>query len=294
MESRLVEGDVGVATLVRAALPAVPGVNLLPGIRKTGGGDLTDLVFRRPPLEIRREHVAAYDAVCGFPTKDTVPLTYPHVLGFPLHLRVMTDPAFPFPAMGMVHLTNTITARRAVAVGETVEVTVRPENLRPHAKGRTVDFVTEVTSAGELAWVSRSTYLRRGPAGDQGSGDAPSAPAPDDVPTSGLTWRLGGDLGRRYAAVSGDRNPIHLYPLTAKALGFRRQIAHGMWSKARCVAALENRLPDAVTVEVAFKKPIFLPGRVAFGSVPSDEGFAFVLRDPRSGAPHLQGRTTRA
>jgi acyl dehydratase len=294
MEARLVEGDAGFATLVRAALPAVPGVNLLPGIRKTGGGELTDLVFRRPPLEIRREHVAAYDAVCGFPAKDTVPLTYPHVLGFPLHLRVMTDPAFPFPAMGMVHLTNTITARRAVAVGETVEVTVRPENLRPHAKGRTVDFVTEVTSAGELAWVSRSTYLRRGPAGDQGSGDAPSAPAPDDVPTSGLTWRLGGDLGRRYAAVSGDRNPIHLYPLTAKALGFRRQIAHGMWSKARCVAALENRLPDAVTVEVAFKKPIFLPGRVAFGSVPSDEGFAFVLRDPRSGAPHLQGRTTRA
>ena len=110
----------------------------------------------------------------------------------------------------------------------------------------------------------------------------------------GLTWRLEGDLGRRYAAVSGDRNPIHLYALTAKALGFKRQIAHGMWSKARCVAALENRLPDAVTVEVAFRKPIFLPGKVAFGSVQTDEGFAFVLRDPRSGAPHLQGRTTRA
>ena len=168
------------------------------------------------------------------------------------------------------------------------------KNLRPHAKGRTVDFVTEVTSAGEVAWVSRSTYLRRGPAGDQGSGDASSAPASDDVPTSGITWRLEGDLGRRYAAVSGDRNPIHLYPWTAKALGFKRQIAHGMWSKARCVAALENRLPDAVTVEVAFRKPIFLPGQVAFGSAPSDEGFAFVLRDPSSGAPHLQGRTTRA
>ena len=105
---------------------------------------------------------------------------------------------------------------------------------------------------------------------------------------------FGGDLGRRYAAVSGDRNPIHLYTLTAKALGFRRQIAHGMWSNARCVAALENRLPDAVTVEVAFKVPVFLPGKVAFGSVQTDDGFAFVLRDPRSGAPHLQGRTTRA
>ena len=291
MEARLVEGDAGVATLVRAALPAVPGVNLLPGIRKTGGHDLTGLVFRRPPLELRREHVAAYDAVCGFPVKDTVPLTYPHLLGFPLHLRVMTDPAFPFPAMGAVHLTNTITAHRAITVGETVEVTVRPENLRPHAKGRTVDFVTEVTAEGELVWVGRSTYLRRGKGA---ATDAATAPPYEDVPTSGLTWPLEGDLGRRYAAVSGDRNPIHLYALTAKALGFRRQIAHGMWSKARCVAALENRLPDAVTVEVAFRKPIFLPGKVAFGSRQSDEGFAFVLRDPRSGAPHLQGRTTRA
>jgi len=291
MEARLVEGDGGVATLVRAALPAVPGVNLLPGIRKTGGHDLTGLAFRRPPLELRREHVAAYDAVCGFPVKDTVPLTYPHLLGFPLHLRVMTDPAFPFPAMGAVHLTNTITAHRAITVGETVEVTVRPENLRPHAKGRTVDFVTAVTAEGELVWEGRSTYLRRGKGA---ATDAATAPPYEDVPTSGLTWRLEGDLGRRYAAVSGDRNPIHLYALTAKALGFKRQIAHGMWSKARCVAALENRLPDAVTVEVAFRKPIFLPGKVAFGSRQSGEGFAFALRDPRSGAPHLQGRTTRA
>ena len=172
-------------------------------------------------------------------------------------------------------------------------MTVRPENLRPHAKGRTVDFVTEVTADDELVWEGRSTYLRRGPADDKGSTVAATPPTYEDVPTSGLTWRLEGDLGRRYAAVSGDRNPIHLYALTAKALGFERQIAHGMWSAARCVAALENRLPDAVTVEVAFKKPVFLPGTVAFGSRQTDTGFAFALTDPRSGAPHLQGRATR-
>jgi len=290
MEARLVEGDGGVATLVRAALPAVPGVNLLPGIRKTGGHDLTGLVFRRPPLELRREHVVAYDAVCGFPVKDTVPLTYPHLLGFPLHLRVMTDPAFPFPAMGAVHLTNTITAHRGITVGETVEVTVRPENLRPHAKGRTVDFVTEVTAEGELVWEGRSTYLRRG----QGAAtDAATAPPYEDVPTSGLTWRLEGDLGRRYAAVSGDRNPIHLYALTAKALGFKRQIAHGMWTKARSVAAFANRLPDHATVEVEFKKPVFLPGKVAFGSRVVEDGLDFSLTSPSSGAPHLVGRARR-
>ena len=89
--------------------------------------------------------------------------------------------------------------------------------------------------------------------------------------------------------MSGDRNPIHLYPLTAKALGFPRQIAHGMWSKARCVAAIENRLPDAVRVDVAFKKPILLPGTVSFGVARIDDGHAFSLTSPKDGAPHLVG-----
>ena len=218
-EPRVVEGDAGVATLLRAALPAIPGLNLLPGIRKTGA-DLDSLVFARPAVEIRRDHVDAYARVCGFPTKDNVPLTYPHLLAFPLHLRVMTEPAFPFPAMGAVHLANTITTHRPVAVGETVAVTVRAEDLLPHPKGQTVDLVTEVTSDGDLVWEGRSTYLHRG----RGDADAPAGPAFDDVPGPGASWRLPGDLGRRYAAVSGDRNPIHLYPVTAKAFGKDRRL----------------------------------------------------------------------
>ena len=84
-------------------------------------------------------------------------------------------------------------------------------------------------------------------------------------------WKLGGDLGRRYAAVSGDRNPIHMHALTAKPLGFPAAIAHGMWTKARCLAALEPRLPDSFTAEVAFRRPILLPGRVEFSSRPAGE-----------------------
>jgi acyl dehydratase len=115
------------------------------------------------------------------------------------------------------------------------------------------------------------------------------------VDDGGVEWRLGGDLGRRYAAVSGDRNPIHLYGVTAKAFGFPRQIAHGMWSKARSVAAVENRLPDAVRVEVAFKTPILLPGTVRFSTRRTEDGtVGFGLSNPRNGAPHLAGRAVPA
>ncbi|MGA8245793.1 MAG: MaoC/PaaZ C-terminal domain-containing protein [Nocardioides sp.] len=294
-EVRIVHGGAGgFATLLRAALPSVPVVNQLPGIRRTGGFD--GLAFSRPAVTIERAPVTSYAEVCGFPVKDTVPLTYPHLLAFPLHMAILTDPAFPFPAVGTVHLANSITARRQVAVGETVTVTTRAHEVRPHPKGRTVDFLTQVDSGGEVVWESCSTYLRRGrPTGEpvetaDVDGVSTTADGGGVVPGR-VTWRLPADLGRRYAAVSGDHNPIHLYPLTARALGFRRQIAHGMWSLARCVAAVENRLPDAVRVDAAFKKPIFLPGSVAFGVDATVDGLLFALTSPASGAPHLLGRT---
>jgi acyl dehydratase len=98
-------------------------------------------------------------------------------------------------------------------------------------------------------------------------------------------WEVGRDAGRRYAAVSGDRNPIHLSRLAARAFGFPRAIAHGMWAKARCLAAFEGRLPAAYTVEVAFRAPILLPARVGFTVTGQD----FALHDARGGRPHLTG-----
>jgi acyl dehydratase len=103
-------------------------------------------------------------------------------------------------------------------------------------------------------------------------------------------WRLGGDLGRRYGAVSGDRNPIHMHSLAAKPFGFPGAIAHGMWTKARCLAALEGRLPDAFEVAVGFRKPILLPARVEFASATDDDQIHFAVRDPEHGTPHLEGR----
>jgi hypothetical protein len=281
--------------LLKAALPALPGVNLLPGIRKPGG-DLPDLRLSRLGVTIDPEHVAAYAEVCGFPQShikgQPLPLTYPHMLAFPLHMGIMTDGSFPYPAIGTVHLRNTITRHRSIAGSEVLDVTAVATNLRGHAKGKVFDLVTTVTSDGETIWESTSTYLRVG----KGDKNAASEGTPlDVVPSNGIEWALPGNLGRRYAAVSGDHNPIHLYPLTARAFGFKRQIAHGMWSKARCVAAIANRLADAVTVEVEFKKPILLPGTVAFGSRVVDDGahrgVDFSLTSPKSGAPHLVGRS---
>jgi acyl dehydratase len=291
--TREVKGDAAtLPMLLKAALPVLPGVSMLPGIKKSGS-TLPALTLTRYDIAIDRAQVAAYSEVCGFPLKEALPITYPHMLAFPLHMAILTDTSFPFPAIGTVHLENSITAHRAIAPQEKLQVTARPRDLRDHAKGRVFDLVTEVHSEGELVWDEVSTFLRRGRPHPDASDSGRTF---EDASPSGIEWKLGGDLGRRYAAVSGDHNPIHLYRLSAKAFGFPRQIAHGMWSKARCLAALDGRLPDAVSVDVAFKKPILLPGTVAFGARhlgdrTRHDDWAFSLTSPKNGAPHLFGRT---
>ena len=244
-EPRVVEGSPSTLPLMlKAALPVLPGAGLVPGVRKTGG-DLPDLALTRHDVPVDRAHLAAYSEVCGFPLKETLPVTYPHMLAFGLHMAIMTDGSFPFPAIGTVHLENSITQHRPILATERLQVTARPAHLRPHPKGTVFDLLTTVHSGGEPVWEETSTFLRIGK-GDRGAASS-ALDGLEQPESTGTSWKLAGDLGRRYAAVSGDHNPIHLYALTAKAFGFPRQIAHGMWSKARCLAALDGRLPDAVT-----------------------------------------------
>jgi acyl dehydratase len=107
-------------------------------------------------------------------------------------------------------------------------------------------------------------------------------------------WRVPGDAGRRYAGVSGDRNPIHLHGLTARLFGQSSPIAHGMWLEARCLAALEGRVPEAATTEVRFKLPVPLGSKVAFTSHETPGGREFELRSARDGRPHLAGSVAAA
>ena len=272
----------------RAAAPLIPGASLLPFV-PGGGGEIPDIELELAAVQARPDQVAAYAKVCGFALRDHLPPTYPHVLAFPLQMAVMADGGFPFGAVGLVHVENRIEQRRRIGIGEELTIRVRPTELRPHPKGRTFSLLTAASADGEAAWESTSTMLRRG----GGDGSAQPRGGRDEetpeLPASGQ-WSLPADLGRRYAAVSGDRNPIHMHSLTAKPLGFPGAIAHGMWTKARCLAALESRLPDAFEVDVRFRKPILLPSRVEFASATEGDETQFAVREAGRGTPHLGGR----
>lgn len=219
-------------------------------LRRRRGDALPARRFELPAHRMERGALAAYQRVCGFDLSDTVPAPFVHVQAFPLAVALMADPAFPFPLLGLVHVGNRITQVRPVGVEEPLDLAVWAENRREHPAGQQVDLAAQARVRGELVWASTSTYVHRT---KPPSGPQPRSPIEVASPTT--VWWLPADLGRRYAGVSGDRNPIHLTPLTARAFGFRHAIVHGMWLNARVLAALSPRLPDAYTSEVAFKTP---------------------------------------
>ncbi|MFC8921115.1 MaoC/PaaZ C-terminal domain-containing protein [Cellulosimicrobium sp. NPDC057127] len=280
------------------------------------------------------EHLARYVAVVGEAPGDTLPAGYLHVLGFPLATAVMVRGDFPLPLVGMVHLANSVSLVRPVRLGDTLEVRAWAQGLRPHRRGAQVDLVTEVSvgrtdderaagsglSATTLAFRGVSTYLAKGVSvpdvsAPQDSGVTPGADtfAPP-LPTA--RWTLGAGTGRTYAAVSGDRNLIHTSTLGAKAFGFPRAIAHGMYTAARALAEAGPARGETYDWTVSFAKPVLLPSTVDVairpaGAVPAGvrdavgqvaaavpdgadgpaEGLAYQAWD-RTGRLHLSGRIT--
>ncbi|EWT05887.1 dehydratase [Intrasporangium chromatireducens Q5-1] len=231
--------------------------------RAAGHDGLPDLRVVRRGVTVDPDNLARYARACQFTLSERLPLPYPHLLGFPLQMVVMSQHDFPFPLVGSIHVENVITVSKPLTLADPLDVAVHAENLRLHPKGRQVDLVTEVSSGDQTAWRGVSTYLARGAEHPEAvASEPPTLDALESV-RSGPTWRFGERTGRMFAGIGGDWNPIHVHPILAKPLGFPTAIAHGMYSYSRCVAALQPRLPQSgVTSHVWFRKPIRLPSTV--------------------------------
>ena len=224
------------------------------------GSEVPDRTLVVEDVVVDRARLASYQRLTGYDVDDTLPQTYPWVLAFPLQTALMARRDFPVPLPGMVHLANRVTTHRRLDAGSPLALSVTAGALRPHRRGRTLDVRLEARVDDELVWECDSVYLSRGH-GDDG---AERLDAPPDLPAGPAVarWRLPEDLGRTYAGVSGDVNPIHLHALSARAMGLPRQIAHGMWTYARTLAALGRTSLGPSTSRVWFTAPVFLPGTV--------------------------------
>ncbi|MGE8066423.1 MaoC family dehydratase [Pseudomonas sp. NPDC089569] len=241
--------------------PNLPGLYFRAATRrKITGSSLPDSGLRCW-LDVDSKRLAAYRNVCGFADNSLLPPTYPHILAFALQMQLLTADEFPFPLLGLIHLGNRIRVLRPMGGVNRVRVGVRVQNLQPHAKGATFDLLTTLDDQLGTLWEAQSRMLCRKLKLD--------GEPREDLMTSTLPltqvaqWKAPADIGRQYARVSGDYNPIHLSAVSARLFGFPSAIAHGLWNKARALAALADHLPTAnIEIAVQFHKPVRLPGEV--------------------------------
>ena len=163
-------------------------------------------------------------------------------------------------------------------------------SLFAHEKGQGFTLDLRILRGEDLVWSATQSLLRVGVKETSGApyGSQIQAEAPLSCHTE---FSAPADIGRRYGAVSGDRNPIHMSALSARLFGFKRAIAHGMWTKARALSYLLPADPlERAFATVEFKTPLLLPGRAALWTERSDHGAQFEVRDKKGVRPHLRGQ----
>lgn len=247
------------------------------------------LSVRVAGIRVDADNLAAYREICGFPSGDELPMTYPQVMAAPLQMHLMVQKQFPLPLMGIVHVRQQIEQVRAIRPDEVLELEVSTAESRDVRAGLEFDLVTEYRVGEELVWKGVTSVLYRMGGGPRKSGKTAPPPVPAQL-AEYQSFDVPEDIGRRYAPISGDYNPIHLYPVTARMLGFERAIAHGLWSVARSLGLIQGLLAATPkTLDVQFKQPLFLPGKVAVKITKTAAGVEFVLLSRNSDKVHLTG-----
>ncbi|MFK3737497.1 MaoC family dehydratase [Massilia sp. TN1-12] len=205
--------------------------------------------------QIDGNHLRRYRQALGF-RDEGIPLTYWYLLAQRAQVATMLDAAFPFRLPGTVHTANSLhvhgDARRDVPL-----LLVTSVHIRPPADNGAVfaELDTVARQQDAEVFTCHSTYLvvrgQRGPRKQARAGDGALAPV--------ARWQLGRNSGREYASVSGDWNPIHLWGWSARLMGMKRPIIHGMHTLARACAELEQAGGGRiVSLDGRFKAPAAL------------------------------------
>jgi len=265
---------------LRAAFAGLPGRRpgadiVIPQIRATA-----DAVIAEP------DRVQRCRQLLNHPDDGLLPPTFPQMLAAPLHLSVLTAREFPLRAGGIVHLANTIQVLEPIAQDQELQLVVTLKDQEDTARGIELTMHTAAVVAGRVVWKAESLMLSRQPTSVKRRRRAPR-PSPGSLREVD-TWRAKRNVGRRYATLSGDYNPIHLSAATARAFGFRAAIAHGMWSFGRSIAGLSRFLQPPYGVEAEFRRPLLLPARVRL-LLDTVDARHFELVDATSGKAYLAG-----
>ena len=255
------------------------------------GRDLPLLSARWNGALVSADLLQRYRECCEIIEEPGLPLHYPHVVASPMHLVMLTEPEFPLRLLGAVHARNHAVRYRPIQAAEKLDLRCRILQCRYRPQGYEIDFETQIESSGELVWSEITTFLVRKKMIDE---DPPS-PLAEVFPWDEKEALLLDEFvvpkraGKRYAAITGDYNPIHISRFLARLFGFRRDLVHGMWGVARATNRMEElRSEGPVRVDIAFKGPLYMESQIRVHNSPCEDGQSLRLFCGREERPAAQ------
>jgi len=273
------------AYMLRAVWPS-------PGLRKTGGLPSIRVGWRRHRIDPR--HLARFLRLTGLRADRGVPMLYPHVFGFPLHMVILTHPAFPLPIWGALQVRNHLLQRRPISADAVLDLETRVARQRVLDKGVEVDLHTTVRAREEEpVWESLVTFYYRGRFGAP-EGASPLARAPTVGDTVVAGWRTSSGVGWRFGSLTGDYNGIHCWSWYARLFGFRGAFHHPQLVLGQCVAHLAESSPgDTERLDAWLKGPVYYDADVSLRATGEGTGTAFALIAAADARPAILGRWSR-
>lgn len=260
----------------------------------SAGESIPRLVFEET-VSIPQSWHEAYTKLTGHLETGVMPPCAPQVLAADLHRKILADARFPLPVLGMVHIENRIDELMELPATASLRLRATLSHTVHTDRGVELDIQTEAFHQGQLAWRSVLRALIRHKQSTGGSDKKNRAPIEAGLPVH--DWRtssvlsLPEDLGRRYAIVAGDANPIHLHAWAAKPFGFPKAIVHGMWTLARSVHESQPLLPMRPrSIHARFLRPVLLPSKIVVSAARADldGGTAIDVMPTRPGVAHMK------
>ena len=230
-------------TLARVPNAAAAWAAILTRAPVARAEDVPDRRYSVRGVAIEERRALRYSRVVAPHERDAwadVHLAHPgflHALAHPLGLALMAAPRFPLPALGLVHVKNSLLLHRPVCIGERIDIETRIGDLARSSRGSACEVVSVLSSGGDIVATDVSTYLLRGSGNSaMRAKSLQTEAAPFALAASPSRWKLSAGVGREFARVSGDVHPIHVSALSARALGAPSPLAHGMFLGSRALS----------------------------------------------------------
>lgn len=252
-------------------------------------------------IDVRRvaRYLAATRGGSDRTERQTLPPTFVATWETALTLELLADETIPFPRGGLVHLGSDLISIRPISMRDShLRVRVELDRMEVHRRGTVLVLRGRVwNDTGHLCQENRTRVLLMGVTPPPGAGRRVRS---DEERSKGTeewrevaAWDLASDAGRIFARASGDFNPIHLWPWSARLMGFPRPILHGHCSIAMVGHELE-RITGGVMrrLSAEFRSPLELPARVRLETAEAGSEGATALRligDDPEGKPYLVG-----